>query len=148
MNQIKRLLAVLMALCVLLCFCACTVENKDNSDDNLPDSGSNTGDNKTNGDNSGDNTPPEDDDKIAYTVKVVDEGNHPIANLNLTVCAGEQCNVGVTDSDGTAVFKLAEGEYYASLLALPNGYEYTTEEEKFYFSEGSTELTITLRAVS
>lgn len=87
----------------------------------------------------------EPDDKVTYTVKVVDEDGNAIADAMVQICS-ESCIPGKTDANGVAEFKVDKDEYHASLMKLPDGYDYTTEETEFYFDGDATELTITLKA--
>lgn len=86
---------------------------------------------------------------IVYTAKVVDEGGNPIVGAMLQLCQGEMCLAPVaTNENGEAAFSAPEeGAWEAKFLALPAGYEYTTEEQVFAFG-GAFELTITLKAVA
>ena len=87
---------------------------------------------------------PVEDDKIAYTVKVVDGSGNPMAGVAVQICK-DSCMPGVTDAGGVATFRVAEAEgYKVSFLTVPEGY--TAEAEEFYFEAGSTEMTLTLNA--
>lgn len=82
-----------------------------------------------------------------YTVKVVDENGAPIVGALIQLCK-ENCYPNVTDANGEAFFELAEDTYKVSFLMLPAGYTYSTEEQEFYFEDGSLELTIVLKAAA
>lgn len=84
---------------------------------------------------------------VIYSVTVVDEGGNPVAGAMVQLCK-DSCVPGVTDASGVATFTLAADDYKASMLTMPEGYEYAGEEDTFYFENGSTELTITLKAVA
>lgn len=86
---------------------------------------------------------------IVYTVTVVDEGGNPVVGTMVQICQGELCLMpSTTDESGVATFNVTdEGAYEAKLLALPAGYEYTTEEQAFPFGS-AFELTIILKAVA
>lgn len=92
---------------------------------------------------------PVEDDKVTYTVRVVDEAGNPIANAMAQMCNAENCFLPVaTDANGVAEFKMDEDSYKATLAGLPEGYEFagTPDAEGYYhFEGGSTELTITLK---
>lgn len=81
-----------------------------------------------------------------YTVTVVDEEGNPVAGVMVQLCM-DACYPGVTDEHGAAKYSVAEADYKASLLSLPEGYEYADETREFYFEAGSTAVTITLKAV-
>jgi len=88
-------------------------------------------------------------DKVHYTVKVVDENNNPIAGVLIQLCA-ESCFPTSTNAEGVAEWDLDAAEYKASFLNKETpaaGYTYSTEATEFYFENGSTELTIVLKAV-
>lgn len=88
---------------------------------------------------------PVDDGKVTYTVSVVDENGNPISGAMVQLCL-DTCLPGMTDASGAAVFNVDEADYKVSFLTLPAGYTYSTEEQEFYFEEGSTEITLTLKA--
>ncbi len=87
------------------------------------------------------------DGMVAYKVTVVDEGGNPIAAAMVQLCK-DSCVPAVTDANGVASFTLPEDDYKAQMLSMPAGYEYAGEEDTFYFDNGSTELTIVLKAVA
>ena len=143
----KRILAVLLALCMVIGLCACG-----NADDN------NAEVNET--------EPPvaatpavkdEPDDAeeetrapgIVYTVNVQDEGGNPIAGAMIQMCEGTNCVPARSDDAGVATFNVqAEADFEVKFMMLPEGYEYTSEEEVFHFAAGAYEMTITLKAVA
>ena len=90
-------------------------------------------------------TEPADDGKVTYTIHVQDENGAPMAGVMVQICK-DACLPGMTDAEGNAVFNVAEDSYKASFLTLPAGYTYATEETEFYFENGSTEITLTLKA--
>lgn len=82
---------------------------------------------------------------VLYTVTVQDEAGNPIAGAMVQLCL-DACVPGVTDETGVAKFAVEEADYKVSFLALPAGYTYATEEENFYFEDGSKEITLVLKA--
>jgi len=84
------------------------------------------------------------DDKVTYTVKVVDENNAPIAGAMVQMCL-EACLPSLTNDEGVATYNLEEADYKVSFVTVPEGY---TAEEAYYFADGSYELTITLKAAA
>lgn len=88
---------------------------------------------------------PVDDGKVTYTVKVVDEGNNPLANVMVQLCL-DTCLPGLTGADGVATFQVAEADYKVSVVTLPAGYAHVSDVTEFYYEEGSTDITITLKA--
>lgn len=89
--------------------------------------------------------PTQPDDKVTYTVCVLDENGNGIANVAVQLC-DEACIPGFTGEDGTATFRLPAANYHASVTVLPEGYAHTSEETEFYFEDGQTQLVIVLRA--
>lgn len=82
-----------------------------------------------------------------YTITVVDEGGNPIAGAMVQMCK-DSCIPGATDANGVATFTMAEDDYKVSFLTMPTGYELVDETTEFYFDAGSTDMTITLKAVA
>ena len=87
-----------------------------------------------------------DDGKLAYKVIVVDEAGNPIAGAMVQICEGTACNPGVTNAEGVAEIRAAEGNYEAKMLAMPAGYTYATEQEVFAYGAGEQEVTIVLKS--
>lgn len=137
MKQWKYLLALVLALCMLFALCACggdTDVSEPESSAPVAESSEATAESSE-----------ADDGKVTYQVTVVDANNAPIAGALVQMCK-ETCYPGSTGADGTVEFALAEDTYKVSFLTLPAGYAYSTDETEFYFADGSTELTITLKA--
>lgn len=82
-----------------------------------------------------------------YTITVVDEGGNPIAGAMVQMCK-DSCIPGMTDGNGVATFTMTEDDYKVSFLTMPAGFELVDETSEFYFESGSTEMTITLKAVA
>lgn len=86
---------------------------------------------------------------LQYVVTVTDEGGNPVANAMVQMCEGTNCVPAKTDAEGKAVFTVqAEADYEVKFMALPTGFDYTTEEQAFHFDAGSKEMTIVLKAVA
>lgn len=88
-----------------------------------------------------------DDGLVDYTVYVEDTEGNPIAGARVQLCK-ETCMPGVTNELGTAVFHTKVDTYKVSFMdgGIPEGY--TADAGEFYFSEGSYELTIILKAAA
>lgn len=129
----KKLLILLLALCMLVALCACG-ETADG------DSGGTT--TTTTSTSASTTTTTQDSSKVTYTVTVVNEQNEPIAGAMVQLCL-ETCFPAVADENGVATFSLDEADYKVSFLTAPEGY---AVEDAYYFADGSTELTITLKA--
>ena len=81
-----------------------------------------------------------------YTVTVLDENGAPLAGVLVQLCK-DACVPAATDAEGVARFNLPEDTYKVSFLALPAGFTYMDEAvQEFYFENGSTDMTITLKA--
>lgn len=144
MKNLKMILSLTLALCLLLCLAACANETGgESTEPSAPETGTVTVP-------TSEPTEPEDDGKVVYTVKVVDEGGNPISGAMINMCQGDTCLApSITDESGTAEFRAEEDDsYYAHIMVMPAGYDYATEEDTFYFPAGSRELTITLKAVA
>ena len=136
----KGFIALLLALCLAFGLCACG-GNSDNSDASTAGSTAAT-------------TLPEETEapteaaEPSHTVKVVDEGGNPIAGVFVQICL-DTCTPAQTDANGIAsYYDMPNAEYEIKLMAMPAGYGYTTEEEVFFFPDGSTEAVITLQAIA
>ena len=146
--NVKKLMAMLLALCLMLAMCACG-----NANDNSADAPSEPAQSNDVPEITEEQTPEETEAEApagtVYTVTLVDEGGNPIVGTLIQICQGELCLMPcATDANGVATFTVTEdGAYEAKLVALPEGYEYTSEEQVFPFG-GAYELTITLKAVA
>lgn len=133
----KRLLAAVLALCLTVGLCACTGGGENTT----------TGANTTQASTAATTEGKTEAEENGYTVTVVDEGGNPIAGAMVQLCL-DACYPAATDDSGVARFAVEEADYKVSFLALPTGYTYTTDAQEFYFAEGSSELTITLKAIA
>ena len=88
------------------------------------------------------------DDKLTYTVTLVDESGNPIANTLIQMCNADSCRPAVTDANGVATWNAEEDDYevYFPNEVAPEGYTYAGDTTKFHFEDDSTEMTITLKA--
>lgn len=143
----KKFLALMLALVMLLTLCACGKEAPEQKPANdVPPVAD-----APQADAPADEPAEEEtvDDRITYTVKVVDEEGNPFASTMVQMCQGENCTPAVTDADGVAVFKMAEeADYEVKLIQMPEGYAYAADAEAFHFDAGSYEMTITLKVAA
>lgn len=97
-----------------------------------------------------DTTPSQPTAAAIYKVTVVDEAGNPFPGIVVQLCNDTGCNPCVTDENGTATYYMAEArdDYHANVTVLPEGYEYASGEAEYYFTNGATEVTITLKAVA
>lgn len=89
--------------------------------------------------------PTEDNSKVTYTVKVVDEAGNGIAGAMVQLCL-DACIPAVTDANGVATFNLSEASYKVSFVQMPAGY--TSDVTEFYFNDCAYDMTITLKAAA
>ena len=135
--KMRNIFVLMLALAMVFVLCAC-------------------GTNANNGD--GDNTtaptvtaptegtdPTEDDGKVTYTVKVVDEGGNAVPGAIVQLCK-DTCVPCPVDANGVATWRLAEDTYKASFVVVPAGY--TAEQSEYYFEDGKCDMTIVLKAVA
>ena len=132
----KRIVALLLALTLALCLCACGGEK---------DAEPTVKATQPAGKETTAPVGPEDEGKVTYTVKVVDEGGNPVTGAIVQLC-DQNCYPAPVDEGGVATWNIVEAEYKASFVSVPAGYE--GAEEAYYFEDGSFELTITLKAVA
>ena len=136
MKYIGKILMAIVVLCMLLTLAACGQTPSDNTNE-TPAATATVTPNAP--------TPTPDDGKVTYTVKVVDENNNPLANVMVQLCL-ESCFPGLTDANGVATFSREEADYKVGIVSLPAGYTYSSDVTDFYYEEGSTDMTIVLKA--
>lgn len=140
---LKRIFSILLVLSLLLCLCACA-----DSGEETPEQTTESTTQATEPIVTTEATEPE-DDRICYTIKVVDEAGNPIVGAMVQMCQGENCIPASTADNGIAEIKVDEqADFEVKFIMLPAGYDYTTEEQVFHFADGAYELTITLKAVA
>lgn len=132
---------MLSLLCALLCLClvlsACDQGPANNTDpSNVPPSSS---------ESTKETSKPNNDGKVTYTVRVVDENGKPVGGGMIQFCL-DACMPCVLDANGVGTLRLPEADYKVSFMTLPAGYTLSGTETEFYFADGSYEMTITLKA--
>lgn len=135
----KNLVALLLILCMALSLCACGGENAAEPTDAATEAPT-----VEVTEAAVEETEAIDDGKTVYTITVQDESGNPIANAMVQMCL-ETCIPGMTDANGVAQFSVVEADYKVSFLTIPEG---LAVEEAYYFENGSTEMTITLKAAA
>lgn len=133
--KLKNILMLVLALCMVFALCACGETSGDNNEST---SGTTAGTTET-------TEATQDDGKVTYTVKVVDEGGNPIAGAMVQLCL-EACVPALTDAEGVATYNLAEADYKVSFVQMPAGF--TADETEYHFDAGKYDMTITLKAVA
>lgn len=142
MKRMKNIFVLLLALCMVLSLCACGASDNSDATDASETVPAVTA---AQTEASEETEAPAADGTAGYKVTVVDEEGNPIAGAMVQICM-DTCYPGVTDASGVATFDVEEADYKVSFLSLPSGYTYSTEEQEFYFEDGSTEITLTLKA--
>ncbi len=136
MNNIKRLIAVLLVLASVFAFAACTSGSDNTTTTQKPQqstpssSASQPSEPSVPGSSSTQPTPPPTEpeptinpDDITFRVRVVDQNGDPIQGMMIQLCK-ETCTQATTNSDGWAYFTSAYAEgYTTNLLGWDEGYE-------------------------
>jgi len=135
MKKCKILLAALLAVAMMVSLCACVGGEPADKDGGTTTTTPTTT-----------TTTKADDGKVTYKATVLDNTGAPVVGAMVQICK-ETCLPGVTNESGVATFQVAEDAYKASILSMPEGYDYTTEEQEFYF-DGEFDVTIVLKAVA
>ncbi len=142
MKTMLRIGAVMMALCLMLCLCACGNDSQGDTDTTTTAPTTTAPTEPTTEPTTAPAVEPD------YTVTVVDEGGNPVVGAWVQLCVEDgTCTPASTNEKGEAGFYLDEYNYKVSFMVLPEGYEYTSEQDTWYFEDGKTEMTIVLKAV-
>ena len=143
MKNFKKIFATILMVCMMLSICACGNGNTEDTGSENNNPGSEVETTVETGKES--ESTNEDNGKIVYTIKLVDESGNPIADTFVQLCDEKSCFAPVkTVANGVAEYKMEEGEYKAAVTIMPTGYEDVTGEY-FYFEGDATEVTITLK---
>jgi hypothetical protein len=135
MKKRMRLMTLVLALGMLFSLCACGTESE-----NKVTNPSTESIGEAIEDSSQETTEP------TYTVTVVDEQNNPLSGVMLQLCL-DTCVPGRTNENGVAEFFLEEATYKVTLLTMPEGYDYSSEEQEWYFPEGENTMTVVLKSL-
>lgn len=131
---------LIMILCALLCLscvlCACGEQPTDKPGESEPTSTTSSTEESKN---------PNEDGKVTYTVKVMDENGNPVTGGMIQFCL-DACMPCPLDANGVASMKLTQADYKVSFTMIPTGYILAGDKTEFYFDSGSYEMTITLKA--
>ena len=145
--KLKKLSILICALLLLVCvFASCGgVENPP------IDTGSNPGEQTgtETGTETGSQQVPPADNKIIYTITIVDAKGNPIKDVNLQICDGGSClKPKVTDAEGKAIytFDTSLGEPGVQINEAPEGFKIPSGYT--YFEANSTVITITLEQIA
>lgn len=144
MNMIKRLLAVTVLLTLALCLVACG----GGEETKAPTGSTPVATTPTTVPTTTPTTVPSQPEEYTYRIRVVDENGDPIEGATVMFCSESNCNFGITDAEGWALFnnEIADG-YKALIGGLPEeGYEgYIYSEDYIYLAPGQTELILMAR---
>lgn len=142
MKTLMRILSLTLAACLMLCLCACNQGGNDTTtkatDNTTQSSEPITTTEKV------DTTEKPEVKEPDYTVTVVDENNAPIAGAWVQLCL-DACVPATTNEQGVAEFFLEKADYKVSIMMMPEGYTYATEETEWHFADGENALTIVLK---
>lgn len=136
----KKLLCMILALMLVFALCACGAESDTQESEEM-----NTTEQEPSETKVTEEETTVDDGKVEYTVTVVDEDGNPITDVKQVQVCDEtnSCSI-ILLTDGTGTMRLTEAVYHATLMTLPEGYEYVGEETEFSF-DSSNSCTITLK---
>lgn len=143
MKKIAYMLLSVMVMASTLSLCACG--GADKADETTTKGQEKTTLEATTAEKETEETTTADNGLVDYKVTVVDDAGNPVANAMVQCCYKDSCVPAMTNADGVAEFKLAEDDYDVKFAALPEGYEYMSDEEVFNFEAGKYELTITIK---
>ncbi len=143
MNMLKKMMVLLAALCLVMSLAACGGDAQKETS-TAAETQEETKEIETT--TQAPETETQDDGKVEYTVKIVDEDGKAVAGAMVQMCK-DTCYPAKADAEGVAKFNIpgADG-YKVTFLSLPAGYTYSTEAQEFYFDGEATELTIVLKA--
>jgi hypothetical protein len=145
MKKFRKILAVVITIMLMVAVSAC---GSDSPDQNTPNPTQNTITEATTQEKENENTtePTTTAPDPDYVITVVDENGNPISGVLLQMCL-ETCVPGKTNEDGVAEFYLDEADYKVSLLNMPYGFDYSTDETEWYFGSGEKTMTIVLKTI-
>ena len=136
----KWIRAVALVVCLMLCLCACGDAGQSPATEATKESTE-----ATQATEATEATVP--DGKVVYSVTVQDEGGNPVAGAMVQLCL-DSCMPARTDDQGVAQWTMEEADYKVSFVMMPEGYDYATDAQEFYFEDGEYELTLTVKAVA
>lgn len=143
--MMKKIFALLLVLCMVFSLVACG----GNADTKNDDKNNNVVDKDVDAKDESKDESDEDEGvqtKAAFQVKVVDEGGNPVQGVMVQICK-DSCVPAMSGADGVASFNVQiEDGHKLSVMSMPEGYAYDGEAE-VYLEAGSTEYTLTLKAV-
>ena len=153
----KKLICMLLALCFVFALAACgATEEKTENDTTTTTAATEaktTEEETTAAAESNTKPAPDEDDVVVedttvlYTIKVVDEAGNAVSAATIAQICDEAC-VPVKLTEGVGEKKLEANEnYHVNLTVMPEGYEYASGAEEYYF-DAENVCVITLKAVA
>ena len=154
MDNVKKLLALLLAMVMILCLAACGGDEKTEDDKTEATTSSSSTESKPQGSDPQETKPTEEDPsdeqdppvEAVYTVSVHDNSGAPVEGVWVQICAGTTCVPKVTDANGQAFYTeeiTGDGELVAKLISAPEGYALPASLE-IPMSDGATEVGFTV----
>lgn len=143
MNNIKRILSLLIALCMIACLCACGGTSESADKDNEENVQNDTNDTSKDSKESDTDTDTEDATPV-FNVTVVDASGAPVKGVMVQICK-DTCTPAMTNDEGIATFNAEITDGYKLSVMTP-GYEISTGEAEIYLESGITEYTLTVNA--
>lgn len=139
MNNMKRLIAVMMVLTLALCFVACTQPQENPSTTTKPKPAPSSSSSSSTVPSS--STEPE--NQPTHLVTVLDQDGAPVANATVQLCDDSMCYTAETNEAGVAEFTLKKTNGIAMTKVIDaEGYTYSSEYTNF--EDGQTTITLTV----
>ena len=151
----KKFICMLLALCFVFALAACgATEEKTENNETVTTTEAKTTEEETTAAAESDTKPAPDeadvvveDTTVLYTIKVVDGAGNAVSAATIAQICDEVC-VPVKLIEGAGEKKLEANEnYHVNLTVMPEGYEYASGAEEYYF-DAENVCVITLKAVA
>ena len=151
----KKFICMLLALCFVFALAACgATEEKTENNETVTTTEAKTTEEETTAAAESDTKPAPDETDVAvedttvlYTIKVVDEAGNAVSAATIAQICDEVC-VPMKLTEGVGEKKLEANEnYHVNLTVMPEGYEYASGAEEYYF-DAENVCVITLKAVA
>ena len=151
----KKFICMLLALCFVFALAACgATEEKTENNETVTTTEAKTTEEETTAAAESDTKPAPDeadvvveDTTVLYTIKVVDGAGNAVSAATIAQICDEVC-VPVKLTEGVGEKKLEANEnYHVNLTVMPEGYEYASGAEEYYF-DAENVCVITLKAVA
>ena len=67
----------------------------------------------------------------AYILHVVDQDNHPVAEVMVNFCTDTACVPSESDENGTVTFTGAPNVYHVQIIDVPDGYSWDEDYDMY-----------------